>query len=125
MRWFSVTPARIPPASDSFPHGRRRDSSHPQEHSHFQAIVECKDKRIIAVERDQILAQQNVAQKKWRAYRWLALSSQGFAADTRTALEATGINCITYADLLRELVPLQPYIEGLIAEYEADAGLPF
>ncbi|MCI0490602.1 MAG: TIR domain-containing protein, partial [Blastocatellia bacterium] len=85
----------------------------------IQAIVECKDKRITANERDQILAQQNVVQKKHPAYRWIAVSSQGFAADTRTALEEAGVSCVTYAELLRELVPLDRYVEGLISEYEA------
>jgi hypothetical protein len=83
-----------------------------------QAIVECKDKRITAHERDQILAQQNLAQKELPAYRWIAVSSQGFAAETRTALEEAGVNCITYLELLRELVPLDSYAEGLIAAYE-------
>lgn len=32
-----------------------------------QAIVECKDKRIAAAERDQILAQQNLVQKNFRS----------------------------------------------------------
>jgi len=83
-----------------------------------QAIVECKDKRITANERDQILAQQNLAQKKLPAYRWIAVSSDGFAAETRLALEEAGVSCLTYAELLRELVPLDQYNEHLIAEYE-------
>jgi len=83
-----------------------------------QAIVECKDKRITANERDQILAQQNLAQKKLPVYRWIAVSSEGFAAETRLALEEAGVSCLTYAELLAELVPLDQYNEHLIAEYE-------
>ncbi len=86
-----------------------------------QAIVECKDKRITSDERNQILAQQNLAQRKLPRFRWIAASSQGFAADTRVALEDAGVDCITYAELLRELVPLDNYADGLIAEYEKDA----
>ena len=87
-----------------------------------QAIVECKDKRITADERNQILAQQNLAQKKLPAFRWLAVSSQGFTADARTALTEAGVSCATYSELLRELVPLDNYVEGVIAEYESWKG---
>jgi energy-coupling factor transporter ATP-binding protein EcfA2 len=83
-----------------------------------QAIVECKDKRITADERDQILAQQNLAQKKLPRFRWIAVSSEGFAAETRLALEEAGVSCLTYAELLRELVPLDNYVESLISEFE-------
>ncbi|MFN8004006.1 MAG: pentapeptide repeat-containing protein, partial [Acidobacteriota bacterium] len=51
-------------------------------------------------------------------YRWIAVSAQGFAADTRVALESAGIICRTYADLLRELVPLEEYAAGVIADYQ-------
>ncbi len=85
-----------------------------------QAIVECKDKRLTAEDRNQILAQQNLAQKKLPRFRWIAVSSQSFAADTRTALEETGVDCTTYPELLRELVPLDRYVESLIAEYETE-----
>src|SRR5262245_62073625 len=83
-----------------------------------QAIVECKDKRITPDERDQILARQILVQKKLPRHRWIAVSSQGFAADSRAALEEAGIDCVTYAELLRELVPLDNYVDGLIAEYK-------
>jgi hypothetical protein len=83
-----------------------------------QAIVECKDKRLTAEDRNQILAQQNLVQKKLPRFRWIALSSQSFTADTRTALEEAGVDCTTYGELLRELVRLDRYVETLIAEYE-------
>ncbi len=84
----------------------------------IEAVVECKDKQITAAERDQILAQQNVVQKKYPTYRWIAVSSQGFAADTRIALETAGISCTTYSNLLHGLVPIDTYVESLINEYE-------
>ncbi|HEY3135111.1 MAG TPA: TIR domain-containing protein, partial [Blastocatellia bacterium] len=87
-----------------------------------QAIVECKDKRITADDRNQILAQQNLAQKQLPVFRSLAVSSQGFTADARAALEGAGVSCTTYAELLRELVPLDRYVDGLIAEYETWIG---
>jgi TIR domain/Restriction endonuclease len=89
---------------------------------HTQAIVECKDKRLTADDRNQILAQQNLVQKKVPRFRWIALSSQSFAADTRAALEEAGVDCTIYPELLRELVPLDRYVENLIAEYEAEVG---
>jgi len=84
-----------------------------------QAVVECKNKRVTADDRNQILAQQNVVQKTLPAYRWLVVSSQGFDGDAREALTAAGVGCTTYAELLRELVPLDFYVNGLIKNYEA------
>ncbi len=85
------------------------------------AIVECKDKRLTAEDRDQILAQQFKRSQKLPAHRCLAVSSQGFTADTRTGLEESGVHCTTYRELLRKLVPLDNYADGLIAEYEKEA----
>lgn len=84
-----------------------------------QAIVECQETRLTTAERDRLLARHNVAQKKLPAYRWIAVTSQGCAAEARTALEEVGISCITYPELLHELVPLDHYIAGRIAEFEA------
>jgi hypothetical protein len=89
-----------------------------------EAIVECKNTRVTAKERDQLLAQQAIAQKKLPSYRWIVVSAEGFAADTRAALEETGFNCITYPELLRELVPLDTYVDNLIAKYETSANDP-
>jgi len=83
-----------------------------------QAIVECKDKQVTDKERDQILARKAVAQAVLPKHRWLAVSSRGFAARTRAALEKAGIDCTTYSELLAELVPLGTYAEHLIAECE-------
>ncbi|MBI3270474.1 MAG: TIR domain-containing protein [Planctomycetes bacterium] len=83
------------------------------------AFVECKNSRVTSKERDQLLAQQNIAQKKLPRHRWIVVSSQGFAADTRAALDGAGFDCITHAELLRELVPLDKYVEQLIAGHEA------
>ncbi|MCX7837899.1 MAG: TIR domain-containing protein, partial [Anaerolineae bacterium] len=83
-----------------------------------QAIVECKDLRVTSAERDQILAQQNIIQRVQPRWRWVVVSSQGFSADARAALESAGIDCTTYAELLRELVPLDSYADGLIREFE-------
>jgi len=83
-----------------------------------KAIVECRDKRITSKERDQILAQQSLARHKLPAHLWIAVSTEGFAAGTRTALEEVGIHCTTYPNLLRELVPLDNYVDGLISEIE-------
>lgn len=85
---------------------------------YIQAIVECKDKRITSKERDQILGQQRVVQQARPACICIAVSSQGFAPDTRVALEKVGIRCITYDELLRELVPLGKYVQDLISGYE-------
>ena len=86
-----------------------------------QAVVECKDKKITSAERDQILAQQGVALRSNPRLRWIAVSSQGFAADTRAALESAGVDCVIAADMKRELLPLEDYVGWLIADYERDS----
>ena len=40
-------------------------------------------------------------------------------SETRQALEEAGVDCATYADLLRDLVPLETYAEGLISPIHA------
>ena len=84
----------------------------------IDAVVECKDKRVTAKERNQILAEQRVVQQKYPAYRWLVVSSRGFAEDIKTALEAVGITCRTYDQLLHELIPLENYVRGLVLDFE-------
>jgi hypothetical protein len=83
-----------------------------------EMIVESKNKRVGSQERDQILAQQNVAQKQSPSHRWVVVSSQGFTAEARSAFEAAGVACTTYAELLCELVPLDKYVDRLIRDYE-------
>jgi WD40 repeat protein len=86
--------------------------------AHLQAIVECKNKPITSTERNQILAQQLVVKQNLPSFQHIAVSSKGFASGTRSTLEKMGISCITYSELLHELVPLDQYVEKLIFEYE-------
>jgi WD40 repeat protein len=83
-----------------------------------QDFVECSDKLITAVERDQILIRQTLLQKKFPRHGWIAISARGFTEDARATLEDAGFDCGAYAELLRELVPLDNYVEGLIDDYE-------
>src|SRR5262249_37872285 len=52
------------------------------------------------------------------ACRWIAVSSRGFAADARAALESLGVTCVLYRDLLRKLVKLDPVVHAIVEEYE-------
>ena len=83
-----------------------------------QAIVECKDKRVTNAECDQLLAQENVVSRKLPRYRWIAVSSQGFTADARAALEKAGWDCTTYPDLLSELVRLDSVVDAIVRQYQ-------
>jgi transcriptional regulator with XRE-family HTH domain len=89
-----------------------------------QVIVECKDKGIAAAECDQILAQHSFARKHLPTFRWIVVSSAGFTPDSRSALENVGIDCITYSELLQELVPLEDYVGEFIREYESSVADP-
>jgi WD40 repeat protein len=82
------------------------------------AAVECKDLRVTAKERDQIIAASAAVRQKHPAWRMVVVSSRGFSEDSRTALLAQGIDCKTYPELLSELVPLEQYVQGLIRDYE-------
>jgi WD40 repeat protein len=82
------------------------------------AVVECKKKKFSSQDKNQILAQQNIIQKKYPSYRWIIASSQNLSADTRNAFDESGISYVTYSELLRELVPLDRYVENLISDYE-------
>ncbi len=83
-----------------------------------KAIVECKNKRITAKERNQIIAQQSLIHQKMPNCTSIAVSSWVFSPDTRAALEKIGICCLTYAELLSELVPLSNYVAGLVEQYD-------
>ena len=89
--------------------------------ANVEFIVECKDNRITADEQKQILAQQAIAQEKLLRHRLIVVSSQGFDPDPRKEFEKEGVDCVTYAELLRELVPLDNYADGLITDYEKHA----
>ncbi|MCK6619638.1 MAG: TIR domain-containing protein [Calditrichaceae bacterium] len=84
----------------------------------IDAAVECKDLRVTAKERDQIIAASVAVRQKYPAWRSVVISSRGFAEDSRTALQNQGIECKTYPELLRELLPLEQYVQGIIRDYE-------
>ncbi len=83
-----------------------------------QAIVVCADKRITAQERDAIFAQRVRAEKRLPHHRWIVVSSQGFDGDTRAELTGPNLSCVTYAELLRTLAPLDEYVKRLIESYD-------
>ena len=74
--------------------------------------------RVTAKERDQIVTAYTTVQKKHPSWRMVVVSSRGFAEDSRKTLETNGIECKTYQDLLRELLPLENYIRGQVSDYE-------
>ncbi len=84
----------------------------------WQAIVECKDAQVTSAYRDQIITQKTIVQQRLPACRWVAVSSRGFAADTRSALEAVGIDCVLYRDLFKKLVRLEPVVQAIVDDYE-------
>jgi len=84
-----------------------------------QAIVECKNTRVTAKERDQLLAQQNLLQKKLPKHRWIAVSAEGFAADTRAALEETGPVLIPLREVRKDVA-----LDSIVVRHFRDRGLP-
>ncbi len=88
------------------------------------AAIECKDLRVTAKERDQIIAASAVVRQQNPAWRMVVVSSRGYADDSRTALQSQGIDCKTYPELLNELVPLENYVQGFTEEYERDVNDP-
>lgn len=84
----------------------------------WQAVLSCHNQRINLNERDHILAQQNIVQRILPRAGWISISAHGFTPEARLALEATGVDCTTYTEILQELVPLGNYVKGLITDYE-------
>jgi len=84
----------------------------------LEFVVECKSATIGANERDQILALQNIVQKQKPLYRWIAVSAKAFTPDARRSLEDCGVSCVTYKELINDLVPLTSYVEKLKQAYE-------
>ncbi|ETR69452.1 MAG: hypothetical protein OMM_03922 [Candidatus Magnetoglobus multicellularis str. Araruama] len=84
----------------------------------FKIVVECKTTRISSKEKDQILSLQNIVQKTEPFFQWIAISPKGFTTEARNALETSGVSCVTYKELLGELVPIEPYLIELKKEYE-------
>jgi uncharacterized protein YjbI with pentapeptide repeats len=86
--------------------------------SRIHLIVETKEGRVTEEELQRILERQKWVHDKLPRYRLVALSSIGFDGRAQTELEETGVDCVTYDELLHELVPLDEYVKGLISDYK-------
>lgn len=84
-----------------------------------QAIVECQEREISKHELESILSRHQQAQQRFPQMRRIVVSSQPFAAEVRSSLEQSRIDCVVYSDLLRELAPLESYAQKIIEDYEA------
>jgi len=83
------------------------------------AVAECKNKRVTARDRDQIIAQKHYLQTQHPGWQCMAISSLGFAGDSRAALENAGVACLTYNEVLNGLFPLERYVKGQMDRYES------
>src|SRR5262249_54791180 len=84
-----------------------------------QADVVCEDKRITGEDSERILLKRHKRTRRTeRGFQLIVVSSRGFAEEARSALKKAGAAYRTYHELLCELVPLDDYVTGLIAEYE-------
>jgi len=87
-----------------------------------QAVVTCLDGycdlaqcRDIATQYGQIhskLAQEN--------FQWIVVAAEGFCQDSYNHLNNLRINCVSYSELLNQLVPLREYVDNLIEQYKTD-----
>jgi WD40 repeat protein len=86
-----------------------------------QAVVTCLDVYCDLVQCHDIV--NNKYQKVYQQLshqQWIVLTAAGFSQDSFNHLNNLGISCITYAELLNQLVPLQDYVEGFITQYKRD-----
>jgi hypothetical protein len=83
------------------------------------AVVLCQDRHVTESACTHILACHSLVQQQFPDHRVLVVSSQGFTAESGVALKAAGIACVTSSELLAEFAPLERYVAGLIADYEA------
>jgi len=81
-----------------------------------QAVVFCVE-TYCTIQHSAPIVQYFNKSKKLGTYQWVVLAAQGFSEESYDQLN-THLNCATYAELLSELVPLEPYVQRLIANYE-------
>jgi hypothetical protein len=81
-------------------------------------VVVCADAYISVEECRQILDRWNRENHLVPGHRWIVVSSVGFEGNSRRQLSAVGLYCVMYTELLRQLVPLDQYVQDFVAEYD-------
>lgn len=84
----------------------------------FRIMIECAENQPSRHQIDSLIAKYRLAQSRFPSIGCLLVAAQELSADTRTTLENVGIRGTTYLELLKELLPLDIYIEKSIAQFE-------
>jgi hypothetical protein len=84
----------------------------------LRAVVDCRDKRLSADERNEIVALWVKYQQRYRDGRWIVVSIDGFSDGSRSELEKSGIDCVSYDELIQEWVPLGVYVNSLVTQLD-------
>src|SRR5262249_52941218 len=69
------------------------------------AVVLCQDRHVTESACPHLLACHTLVQRQFPDHRALVVSSQGFTAESSTALKAAGMACVTASELLAEFAP--------------------
>lgn len=87
-----------------------------------EAAVICLDRQVRESDCYHLLALQNAIAREEPRLQWILIGSRGFSPEARELLTAAHFMLLSYAGLLRELVPLEDYVRHQVAAYEADVG---
>jgi WD40 repeat protein len=79
----------------------------------------CNEARVTDELAATITKGKKKAPKTLKAHQWIAVAANGFSHSGRELLNRGKITCLTYSELLTDLLPLEDYARRLIHEYDA------
>ncbi len=83
-----------------------------------RTIIECCEQPLSGDHLIDLVRRQKLIRLRFSKIDCLVVTAHLPDAETRESLESVGISCISYPELLREVVPLDAYIEKRIADHE-------
>lgn len=85
-------------------------------------LVECKDEseRIGVKKIRDLFARVRTAEAKYLGIRGLFVSTKGFTKEANSTAKGLAIQCFSFEELERSLMPCKPYLEWLIADFERE-----
>lgn len=84
----------------------------------FRTVIECYEKPPTSAQLEQLIARQRVIRHQAPKIDCQVVTAQPLEDWARRSLEQEGVDYVTLPELLRDFIPLDKYIDTLIAEAE-------
>lgn len=84
----------------------------------FRMMIECIEHQPTPKQIEALLEKYKLVRSQLPSVGCMVVTAQDLSSETLSLLERAGIRGMTYAELLRSLVPLDQYAKNLIAEIE-------